>query len=757
MRERLLRMVNFSRADALQVGLFAVVSFFLSRAQIAGIFSPFGIAFCLAVPYKTIFPTFIGSLLGYFLFSSGNSFLYVAALIMGVTVKILFWPKQNQVLISSGISFGSLTVVYLLSMMLYPVGVGTWMIRLAEVLLCSSMTFLYSVSIKALDKSQLNGIDYACVGVMGASILLSLCSLSLFGFNLGRLTAAVCIVGAAMTVGVSGSAVCGLLCTIALTLYTKDFATCGAIFAVSGFLAGAFRPLNKGVQAVLFVGTTLLCGAFIGGFQVQMLVEATVGGVIALFLPFDRVMFNRSTETLAVRKNTDIGMANDLALRLQFTAGTLMELQHSVEECASRLDKETGRNLFPIYQKTAHEVCRHCGLNTFCWVSAYNEVMKSLQGVSDTLRMEGKINPDQLPPFFRQKCCKIEEFTDAINYGYRDYLSKEQAARRVGEARQIASEQFSGMSQMLLEMSEEISDVVHFDEEAAISVQNLLRDYGIDYSSISCLVDRFDRMTIDIYFSEKPDLKELEDLTSKIADQLEREFELPNYVSAEDKYKLSYYEAAALQVDFAVSQLPKKGNRHCGDSYDFFMDSRGFAHLLLSDGMGTGSRAAVDSTMTCATIRRLLQTGFGFGAAFKLMNLSFAIKSRDESLATVDACTIDLYTGMTRFVKAGAASSFVKIGNRITEFNSTGLPIGIIQGVPYDSKQARLGKGDLIVLVSDGVMMSGSEWIVEELKLLGKKSVKEIAKALCEGARNRELPEHSDDITVMVARLRSGR
>lgn len=757
MRERLLRAVNFSRVDMLRLGVFAAMGFFLSGAQISGIFSPFGIAFCMAVPYEMLLPSFAGSVLGYFLFSGGSATLYAAALLLGVSVKFVFSSRDEHVAFDAVISFGALAAVYLFSMLFYPTGVGTWMLHLAEILLCTSMTFLYSLSLRTEGKPQLTAVETACLAIMGATLLLSLLNLSLFGFNLGRLAAAVCIVGAAMASGASGGAACGLLCTIAFALYTKDFAVCGGIYAASGFVAGAFRPFKKGMQSVLFVGMALLCGAFIGGLQFQMLLEATVGSVIALFLPWETFAARGRSDMLTTGAKTDRSMATDISLRLRFTAGALMELQNSVEECAKRLDGGRGRDLFGIYQKTADEVCRHCGLNTFCWVTAYNDVMKALHDISDLLRRNGRLETDRLPPFFRQKCCKIDEFISSVNNGYRDYLSKEQAARRVGEARQIAAEQFSGISQMLLEMSEEISDVVHFDEEAAVVIRNLMRDRGIECDNISCLVDRFERMTIDLYFQQEPDLRELEDLTGLISDRLEREFELPNYVAAERRYRLSYYETAALQVDFAAAQLPKMGNRYCGDSYDFFMDSKGFAHLLLSDGMGTGSRAAVDSTMTCSTIRRLLQTGFGFGAAFKLMNLSFAVKSREESLATVDACTIDLYTGMTRFVKAGAASSFVKIGNRVTEFTSSSLPIGIIQGVPYDSDQTRLGKGDIIVLVSDGVSISGGDWLAEELKLICKKTAKEIANALCQSARKRELPEHSDDITVLVAKLQGAK
>ena len=100
-------------------------------------------------------------------------------------------------------------------------------------------------------------------------------------------------------------------------------------------------------------------------------------------------------------------------------------------------------------------------------------------------------------------------------------------------------------------------------------------------------------------------------------------------------------------------------NRISGDCYEYFADPRGFAHIILSDGMGSGGRAAVDSIMTCNFVLKLIKAGFGFDAALKFINSALLVKAGDESLATLDIGCIDLYTGTAEFLKAGGAASFL--------------------------------------------------------------------------------------------------
>lgn len=752
MREKILKYTGTENmAQVIEKICFFAIGFVMSFAKIAGIFSPFCIAFSMSLPKKWAVFSFLGGILGVIVcLNNFNGEVYICTLIIGIILKLFFDLKSNfWNAIFSIISFGTPSVI---SMFIHPVGFGTLIMIYAEVILIGSFTVLFKCSFKNMNISIKKTSDLIGLSIIGIAVLISLCNLNFANFNFGRFLAAILVIQAAILIGVSGGAAVGIIVTIGLALFTKDFAIIGAIITVSGFIAGIFKPVGKTVQAIAFVGTYLLGCGFFGGLSISSFIEIFIASCVAYILPID--IFTGVIERDSFKKFNSNFMANDdMALKLQFTAKTLLDLQNSIQECAKKMDRLTYKDISDIYVKTANDVCKNCGLNTFCWITSYNETMRSLNKVSSMLRQNGKIMQENLPIFLKQKCCKLNNLIQSINLGYRDFVCKEQTSRRINEVRSIATEQFTGMSELLMEMSREFADFEKIDSETTTVVKNILKDRGIECNGISCILDKFDHLTIDLYLDQLPQKNELHSIVEVISESIGRQLELPTIIKANKSYKVSFFEIASLSVDFAVMQTLPNGNSCCGDSYDFFMDGKGFAHMLLSDGMGNGSRAAVDSLMTCSTMKRLIQTGFGFKSTLKLLNLSFAIKSKEESLATIDTCTIDLYTGNIKFVKAGATSSYIIRRGNVTEFGCTSLPIGIIQGINFDSKELKLSKGDVIVMVTDGATSSGTEWISNELKLIYNKNADQIAKKIIESAKKRSDPRHIDDITVLVSKM----
>jgi stage II sporulation protein E len=60
---------------------------------------------------------------------------------------------------------------------------------------------------------------------------------------------------------------------------------------------------------------------------------------------------------------------------------------------------------------------------------------------------------------------------------------------------------------------------------------------------------------------------------------------------------LTFAEKATYVAEFASAQIACQDNKLCGDAFQTWSDRRGTAHVILSDGMGSGGNAAVDSAM----------------------------------------------------------------------------------------------------------------------------------------------------------------
>ena len=188
----------------------------------------------------------------------------------------------------------------------------------------------------------------------------------------------------------------------------------------------------------------------------------------------------------------------------------------------------------------------------------------------------------------------------------------------------------------------------------------------------------------------------------------------------------------------------------CGDSYNSFFDGRGHFITVLSDGMGSGGRAAVDGAMASGLMMRLLKAGFGYDCSLRILNSSMLFKSTDESLATLDIVSVDLHTGIAELYKAGAAPTLVRRSGRTGKAQSNSLPAGILRDIGFDYANLKMKDGDIILMMSDGATDGGTDWIRNELEIVEDTSAADLAERICETARRRRYDHHDDDITVIA-------
>ena len=179
--------------------------------------------------------------------------------------------------------------------------------------------------------------------------------------------------------------------------------------------------------------------------------------------------------------------------------------------------------------------------------------------------------------------------------------------------------------------------------------------------------------------------------------------------------------------------------------------------MILSDGMGSGSRAAVDSSMASSLTSQLIQAGFDYDTALNIVNSSLLVKSGEETLATLDITTFDLFTGKTEFLKAGAAPTFIKRAGHIGRIEAKSMPVGILRGAEFEHHSLTLNAGDLVVMVSDGFTATGNDWVLSEIELFSEKlGPQALAKQIANEAKRRRIDGHEDDITVLVGAIRKG-
>ena len=248
--------------------------------------------------------------------------------------------------------------------------------------------------------------------------------------------------------------------------------------------------------------------------------------------------------------------------------------------------------------------------------------------------------------------------------------------------------------------------------------------------------------------AETQDLRELStDIYSIVSEALE---DISAEIAAEPAAVESGFKAAE-RVDVGCSRYKNEKETNSGDNCEFFTRGK-YLYVIISDGMGSGKLASIDSGMTCGLLKRFLISGFSFATALKLANAALKLKGGDESFATADICRLDVETGSFSIAKAGAAASYIISSDRVRRLFSATLPVGILNEARFDVISSKLKKGDCLIMVSDGALNNGDEWI--ENSRFYDTDVNDAAERIVKIGRESYGSSPADDITAVCVKLK---
>lgn len=121
-------------------------------------------------------------------------------------------------------------------------------------------------------------------------------------------------------------------------------------------------------------------------------------------------------------------------------------------------------------------------------------------------------------------------------------------------------------------------------------------------------------------------------------------------------------------------------------------------------GWGQDFRPAGQSETVLDLMEQFLEAGFSRETAVRMINSSIVLQPEPHIFSTVDLASIDLYTGICEFLKIGSAASFIRRERNVECIRGTGLPAGISSELPLDPYRVRIYDGNLLFLMTDGVL-----------------------------------------------------
>jgi sigma-B regulation protein RsbU (phosphoserine phosphatase) len=214
-------------------------------------------------------------------------------------------------------------------------------------------------------------------------------------------------------------------------------------------------------------------------------------------------------------------------------------------------------------------------------------------------------------------------------------------------------------------------------------------------------------------------------------------------------------------ADIAAKTVPA---RHVGgDYYDFIAFPDGRIGLMVGDVAGKGMPASLLMSSLQARVHVLFEDSSDLGAKIERLNKATCGNCPDNRFITFFMGILDPATGDLSYVSAGHNPPLIvrAAGGYDTLSGGGGIILGILAMAKYEASQAKLEKGDILVMFSDGVTEApnpndqeyGEERLANLVAELSSRPSKEIVDAIHTSVH--EFTEGAppfDDITVVVAR-----
>lgn len=542
-----------------------------------------------------------------------------------------------------------------------------------------------------------------------------------------------------------GGSVCGL-CTGAVTgiAAQEDFYGIAVALALSGYLAGLLSEKYKKIYFCAVAFFTGFCTVYLCLSRNITTPFTTAAVAVLLYFPLSEILpkrssfpFARTTGNVFFKKSTsrDMRLSEALSSVSQITYNISDKLKYPSE--AEVRDEVSG---------VLCSFCEDCHKSAVCGKDMLCDSKDAIDTICTRLMSGGFLKTD-LPEGTGERCIMLDEISNKLTETY----SKLIYDRFRDNKTEILASEYSSMARLIKYTSQKtIADTLP-DEALQKAACSALCAVGIRFSHVEAYGER--EKVVLVHGTTAAGFPcSASEFSAYMSKKCGILFEEPEFLGISEGSVMRLKRKPCLRVEYARGARAKGGGKLNGDTVGFFETDEKYFYALISDGMGSGRSAALTSRLTSVFIEKLLTTGSHKNVTLELLNNLLLSKS-DESFATVDLLEIDLFTGQACFVKAGAAPAYVLRSSKLYKIASCTPPAGIVRYFNAENTKFVLEKGDMVVMLSDGIVQSSDDvpWLCEMLGADTDESPSQITEKIIEKARRMNLRD--DDMTCVAVRV----
>lgn len=738
------------------------LAFLFGMASINGLY-PFGLSFTAATAFHkrkfvlVAFFSFIGNLI---MLRDVTAFHYLGAILIFAAAFVIFEKIFRTKEYALGILvflsnfLAGIVFLWFMGASIYDIFLLTMESGLACV-----VTFIIPGAIPwVFTQPYYKTERYICFAIL-SGVILSIANIQIVRINIRDVLGIFLVILMALVEGPGAGAVSGIITGI--TGYTLALSPwLVVLLSFSGLCAGVFSKLGKLGSIGGFSLGYLVYNLYTNSIGLSFVPLATVGIAYILILLFPQNIIDK----LKLYFEDTPGFLQRGQNALKIIMDRLHELALLLDEFGNSFNKPLSweNNIFRssylnnVCKAAQFNICSSCGMYRICWGKETKRIVNSFYRL---IRSYEQDFPDVvIPSIFKTRCNKLEEIKILVGNQSRIFNLNQQIKSILCKNMDLMKNTFKEASKMIRTIGNNMPENSNADKV----LKEKLLENGIQTDYVYTR-DIDQKMSINI---TKPSCKSERQCELLIPKSLKNVLGKNFYIQVLDcplktgstKCRIKAMAKGNIGVAVGIAGIAKTDCDVSGDGFSFMELKNGKYMLALSDGMGVGKEAAIHSEKTLSVLERLLENGFEPKIALELVNTAMILLSAGhEGFSTLDLTIVDVYNGKTEFIKSGSPATFIKRGSRVSVLKSSSLPVGIVEEISPSRVKKALKVGDIIVMLTDGVLEAFSgetdtyKALCEYLNKIEETNPQEIANMILKKAKDNAAIK--DDMTVLVAKL----
>ena len=446
--------------------------------------------------------------------------------------------------------------------------------------------------------------------------------------------------------------------------------------------------------------------------------------------------------------------------RVEKYAASFQKLADTFYGMPYRRDYLSDRQIERIIEDTNEKVCSRCYQREICWGEHAQELCKGVEVLVRSMESGNEDDIRSIRGDWTSICPRSVQYYEAVVENFQREKQNLMWDNRMIENRLAVAQQLMEVSRIMENVASDLYDLERgtpqFEEELRKSLRKshvILRQAWV-MDKIKGRRQVF--LTMRARSGQCISMTEISQILSGVCGSPMAPVSGSRCIVNGEYHTVHFIEDVSYQILYGVARLTREEEKVSGDNYVCRQEDGGRFVMCLSDGMGSGMEACRESETVVELLEQFMESGFSQETAAKMVNSALVLKGQEGMFSTVDICAVDLYTGICNFLKAGAASTFIKRDHWVESITSESLAAGLVQQIDFETASRKLYHGDYLIMMTDGVLdalpgQKEEETMKEIIMDVHEDAPKDFGRGILERVLGYSDYRARDDMTVLVA------